>query len=234
MNGPLVSVIVPVYNGERFLASAIGSILAQDYHSYEIIVVDDGSTDGSAAIAQSFKEVRYIHQPNTGVAGAKNTGIAAARAVLVAFLDHDDVWTPDKLRVQVSYLLEHPETGCVFSRHHIFLEPDTPRPSWLKADFLENDQLGAFACTMLVRKAVFERVGRFDSSYRVGEDTDWIARAKDAGVRMAILPDVLMHRRVHASNISSIVDVHHATMARLVRATIQRKRRQESEQQERN
>jgi glycosyltransferase involved in cell wall biosynthesis len=231
MNQPLVSVIVPVFNGERFLGQALESIMAQDYAPFEVIVVDDGSTDGSAAISRSYKDVRYICQENSGVAVAKNAGITAARGEFIAFLDHDDTWPPNKLRVQAGYLVDHPETGCVFSRHHIFLEPGTPRPPWLKPEFLENDQLGAFACTMVVRKAVFDAVGVFGPDFRVGEDTDWIARAKDAGVRMTILPDVLLYRRVHSSNISSIVDLHHATMARLVRASLERKRQQEAERQ---
>lgn len=232
MKKPLVSTIVPVYNGERFLAFALQSLFAQDYCPFEVIVVDDGSTDSSAAIAQSFKGVRYLSQPHAGVAAAKNTGIAAARGEFIAFLDHDDTWPPNKLSVQMGYLLQHPEVSCVFSRHHIFLEPGTPRPSWLKPEFLENDQVGAFACTMVVRRAVFDQIGLFNLDYQVGEDTDWIVRAKDAGVAMTILPDVLLYRRVHGSNISSLIKVHHATLTRILRASIERKRQQQSEQRE--
>ena len=100
MDKPLVSVIVPVYNGEHYLSFAIHSILRQDYHPSEVIVVDDGSTDNSANIARSFKEVRYIHQSNQGVAMARNVGIAAARGEFIAFLDADDLWTPNKLSIQ--------------------------------------------------------------------------------------------------------------------------------------
>ncbi|MBI4573499.1 MAG: glycosyltransferase family 2 protein, partial [candidate division NC10 bacterium] len=109
MTGPLVSVILPVYNGERFLAAAIASILAQDYQPIEVIVVDDGSTDGTAAIARSFQGVRYLYQPNQGPAFARNAGIAVARGAFIAFLDADDLMVPTRLSVQAGYLLAHPE-----------------------------------------------------------------------------------------------------------------------------
>src|SRR4029079_2498347 len=105
---PLVSVIVPVYNGERYLREALESVFAQTYRAIEVIVVDDGSPDDSGTIGQSFPEVRYIHQTNQGVAAARNNGIEAARGEFFAFLDQDDLWVPEKLNVQVEYFLGHP------------------------------------------------------------------------------------------------------------------------------
>ncbi len=108
-NNPLVSVIIPVYNGERYLAEAIGSVLAQTYTPFELIIIDDGSSDNSSGIARSFKEVRYYHQSNQGVAAARNAGISFAHGGFIAFLDQDDIWMHDKLSVQMDYLLQHPE-----------------------------------------------------------------------------------------------------------------------------
>src|SRR6187549_3720033 len=108
---PLVSIIVPVYNGERYLRAALESIFAQTYRPLEVIVVDDGSVDDSGVIAQSFPEVRYIRQENQGVAAARNHGIETARGEFYAFLDQDDLWTPEKLTVQISYLLNDPDLG---------------------------------------------------------------------------------------------------------------------------
>src|SRR5262249_48006666 len=108
MSRPPVSVIVPVRNGERFLAAAITSILTQDYRPLEIIVVDGHSADNTAKIVQSFAQVRYVQQVNRGIADAYNTGIAAAQGQVIAFLSHDDLWTPNKLSLQVNHLLEHP------------------------------------------------------------------------------------------------------------------------------
>src|SRR5438132_1599837 len=110
-----VSVVIPVYNGERYLADAIQSVRDQTYQNFEVIVVDDGSTDGSADVAQRFGEaIRYVHQANGGVCKARNAGIAAARGAYIAFLDQDDLWLPDKLAAQVTYLDSHPEVGAVY------------------------------------------------------------------------------------------------------------------------
>src|SRR3982074_3555445 len=103
VNTPLVSVIVPVYNGERFLAETLQSIINQQYRPLELIVIDDGSTDQTARIATSVSEVRYFYQRNQGVANARNAGLAAARGELIAFLDADDLWQPNKLSLQVEY-----------------------------------------------------------------------------------------------------------------------------------
>ena len=112
---PGVSVVIPVYNGEQYLADAIQSVRDQTYQNVEVIVVDDGSTDESADVAKKFGEaIRYVHQSNGGVGKARNTGIAAARGAYLAFLDQDDLWLPDKLAVQVAYLDSHPEVGAVY------------------------------------------------------------------------------------------------------------------------
>src|SRR6267154_1483950 len=110
-----VSVVIPVYNGERYLADAIQSVLDQTYQKFEVIVVDDGSTDGSARVAKRFGgAIRYVHQSNGGVSKARNTGITLAQGTYLAFLDQDDLWLPDKLAVQVAYLDSHPEVGVVY------------------------------------------------------------------------------------------------------------------------
>src|SRR3982751_2380169 len=107
MELPLVSVIIPVHNGAKYLRAALESVLAQTYSPFEVIVVDDGSVDDSGVIAQSFNDVRYIHQANQGVAAARNHGIEAARGDFFAFLDQDDLWTPEKLTFEVDHLLSH-------------------------------------------------------------------------------------------------------------------------------
>jgi len=105
---PLVSVIMIVKNGERFLAQALDSVVAQTYRPLEIIVVDGQSCDRTAEIARSYPLVRYLLQETLGVANAYNQGVAAARGELIAFLSHDDVWAPEKIAKQAQYLLEHP------------------------------------------------------------------------------------------------------------------------------
>jgi glycosyltransferase involved in cell wall biosynthesis len=120
MKAGLVSVIVPVYNGENYLSETLDSIFAQDYEPFEVIVIDDGSTDGSADIVQSYSNVRYIHQSNQGVPVARNTGLTAAQGEFIAFSDQDDLWKPNKLRVQTGYLLQYTEVQYVLCKTRLF------------------------------------------------------------------------------------------------------------------
>lgn len=229
MNLSLVSVIVPVYNGERYLSFAIQSILGQDYHNFEVIVVDDGSTDNSGNIARSFEEVHYIHQSNQGVAMARNVGIAAARGEFIAFLDADDLWAPDKLSVQVDYFLKSPQVGYTLAKMHNFLEPGISWPSWQGEKFLEEDEYSYSLSALVVRKSVLDKIGTFDPRFRIGSDTDWLIRAKEAGIRMAILPDVLVQRRIHDSNLCYGYEKPGARLLmwkKLCRASVDRKRNQ--------
>src|SRR5262245_42249310 len=129
----LVSVVMPVYNGERHLREAIDSVLRQTHRNLELIVVDDGSTDGSAEIARAFgDQVRLIRQANVGSAVARNVGIASARGEFVAFIDADDGWVSNKLELQVRYLVEHPDVGMVY-HGWIVWEGDAPALAALEA-----------------------------------------------------------------------------------------------------
>lgn len=112
---PLVSVIMPAYNARPYIAEAMQSVLSQDYPNIELIVVDDGSVDGSAECAKMFGDrVKVIRQANAGVAAARNKGLDEAKGELIAFLDADDVWLPGKISAQVEYLRQHPETAVVY------------------------------------------------------------------------------------------------------------------------
>src|SRR5690349_2600271 len=104
MSAPLVSVVIPVFDGEAYLAAAIESALAKTYARVEVIVVDDGSTDGSASVAARY-DVRLVRQSNRGVSAACNAGVEAARGELIAFLDADDLWPPERLEIQARHLL---------------------------------------------------------------------------------------------------------------------------------
>jgi len=196
----LVSVIIPVYNYGRYLGEAIGSVLSQTYRPLEIIVVDDGSDDDSAAVARSFPQVRYIRRANGGVAAARNTGLAAAQGGVIAFLDADDIWSPRKLEKQVGYLRRHPATGFTITKIENRIEPGVFYPSHVMRHILHDDQIGL--ATIVARREVFEQVGGFDTRFKVTEDFEWFTRAKDAGISMMILPEKLLIRRVHAKNIS--------------------------------
>lgn len=199
----LVSVVMPVYNGERWLAEAIGSVLGQTYGPLELIAVNDGSMDGSAVILARYPQVVSIHQPNAGNAVARNRGVAAARGAFIGFIDQDDLWTPDKVAVQVERLREHPELGYVLGLQRMFLEPGHSRPAWMPARLLDEAHPGYLPGTLLVRRGTLDEVGHFDPSVRNGSDMDWFLRANEAGVRMAVVETVVMEKRVHDENLSA-------------------------------
>lgn len=215
---PLVSVIVAACNRERYLAAALDSVFAQDYHPLEVILVDDGSTDNTVEVARRYPEVRIISQPNQGVAAARNAGIAAARGDLIAIQDADDLWVPGKLDFQVGYLLAHPEVDGTIGLQHNF------------ADGTQHDEnVGAGPAriglvTLVVRREVYDRIGGYDPAYRVASDMDWLSRARDAGVAIVMLPDILVYRRIHGSNLSWQADARTASLLQMFRASIDRKR----------
>jgi glycosyltransferase involved in cell wall biosynthesis len=224
VNRPLVSVVVPVYNGGRFLTFALQSIFDQDYRPLEVIVVDDGSVDDSGNVARSFQEARYIYQSNQGASAARNAGVAAAQGELIAFLDADDIWTPDcKVSRQIDYLRKHPETGYVVGGGKNFLESGLALPAGLTKELFMKEHT-FLTSTLVVRRNVFYEVGEFDRSYEISQDTDWFVRASDAGIRGFVLPETLVYRRIHDANLSSQTQVLRHELLRLARESIGRRR----------
>jgi glycosyltransferase involved in cell wall biosynthesis len=226
MDKPLASIIVPVYNGERYLADALDSIFAQDYRPFEVIVIDDGSDDSTADIARSYKEVRYIYQTNQGHAMAKNVGISAAHGEFIAFLDADDLWAPNKLSVQVAYLLNHPLVGYTIAKQQIFLEPGASLPPWLQKDFSLQAHTAYIPGTLVARRNVLDQVGNFDCDYRHSNDSDWFFRAKDAGVLMGVVSETLLFRRFHGSNLSYETKAMQSERLKVLKSSIDRQRDQ--------
>jgi glycosyltransferase involved in cell wall biosynthesis len=222
---PLVSVVIPAFNAEAFVAEAIKSATAQDYGRVEVIVVDDGSTDATAAIA-SRHAVTVLMQENGGQAAARNAGVAAAAAAgtFVAFLDADDLWLPSMLSTEVAHLLAHPELDYVLVRMQRTLTPGAPWPPGTPASFFDDSQPGTLPSAGLVRREILDRVGRFDTGYRHGSDTEWQSRAADAGVRWALLPEVLVEYRIHGDNTSYDNLGMKREMFELLRASVARKR----------
>ena len=240
MTPPLVTVVVPVFNGQAFLDAAITSALSQSYEPLEVIVVDDGSTDESSRIAAQ-RGVAVLHQPHRGVSAALNAGVAAAGGEMIAFLDADDLWPSDRLAIQVPELLRRPELGFVMAHAIQFVESGEKLPPWLTDQWLASVRSpgkpppppsgrGVTAPvplprTMLARTQVFERTGGFDENLDLGEDLDWLMRATDAGIAHALLPDVVLRHRLHSSNTSHRLADSLAGRLRIARQSAQRKRR---------
>jgi glycosyltransferase involved in cell wall biosynthesis len=205
MSEPLISCIVPVYNNAQYVAEALDSIFAQTYRPLEVIVVDDGSTDDTAAVVGRYSDrVTYIRQANGGPALARNRGLAAARGEFVAFLDADDWWHPEKLARQMARFAERPETGVWFTFVKNVLSPEF---SGREAEFAHHrvgEELAGYQMqAMLARRSAFERVGPLNASLHHADATDWCLRAAEAGVAIDIVPEVLAFRRIHKCNISN-------------------------------
>ena len=197
-----VSVIVPTYNGERYVAGAIDSILAQTMPPAEIIVVDDGSTDDGPRIARSYgPPVNVLHQANAGAAAARNAGIAAATQPYLAFLDHDDLWTPRKLELQLAALAARTDLAGMFGQMVEFVSPDTPADVAARLVPQAKPQPSTLISCILVRTSDFRRVGELNTSSHA-DFVDWYLRARDLGLAFDFVSEVVTRRRVHGRNLS--------------------------------
>jgi glycosyltransferase involved in cell wall biosynthesis len=193
--------MIGVYNAASYLAEAIESVLAQDYEPLELIIVDDGSTDGSGEVARRFAGVRVIRQENAGNGAARNRAVQEAAGELYAFLDADDRFTPGKLSLQKAALDADPGVDMVFGHVREFLSPDLDEQTRRLLRPPASEPMPWTAPNlMLIRRKSFEQVGPFTTAVRVGVTVDWFARAAEAGLRYAILPEVVLERRLHAQN----------------------------------
>ncbi len=220
---PLVSVIIPVFNGEIFLEDAIKSVLNQNYDNLECIVVDDGSIDGSAAIAKKHERIIYLHQEHKNVATARNLGIQKASGEYLAFLDADDVWDINKLETQINYMEENPDIDYSITKHSLFLaEGLKDFPQWIRAHHSEEETIAYIPSSLVVRRYAFEIVGDFDEGYQISDDSDWFLRARDAGIKLGIVDKNLLHKRVHSQCLTSQTNVIKKELMKSIRASLWR------------
>jgi glycosyltransferase involved in cell wall biosynthesis len=196
VKGPLVSLVVPVYNSERFLGEALESLFRLDYERFEVIVVDDGSSDGSVGVARSFP-VRLIEQENKGPAAARNAGLAVADGEFLGIHDSDDVVPADKLNAQVTHLLENSRVGCVLGRQR-WIDP----PGTLTRDPIYGELDGIPLPSAVFRTSILRELGGYDESYRSHENMDLLFRMRERGYEVAVLPDIVLFRRYHGDNLS--------------------------------
>jgi len=198
----LVSVIIPVCNGEKYLSEAIDSVLFQSYRPIEVFVVDDGSTDGSRDIAEAYPEVTYLYQTNAGPASARNRGIQAAKGEYIAFIDADDIWMPEKLTLQMVAFATDPDLDIVTGYVDQFLSPELDFPGETQYKIPSAALPGYVPTAVLVTRDVFDVIGLFHEEYHVGETISWFSTALDSGLNIKVLPDIIARRRIHGENIS--------------------------------
>jgi glycosyltransferase involved in cell wall biosynthesis len=219
-----VSVVVPVKNGADLLGEALESALGQTCPPGEVIVVDDGSTDESDAIARRFP-VRVVQSDGAGVSAARNTGIAASRGDVIAFLDHDDLWEPRKLERQRACLAEDPEVSYVSCGVTLVVEPGAPPPRRAQEEhFAGRAYSWVIPSALAARRESFEVIGVFNTELAIGEDLDWMFRARDAGLKAAIVKEPLVRYRVHGRNTTALHRADSHQILHMVRTSLARRR----------
>lgn len=225
----LISVVIPVYNGERYVAEAVRSVLDQEYRPLEVLVIDDGSIDATGAVVgQLGPEVVYHRREHSGLAATRNYGTTVAGGELLAFNDADDIWVPGRLARQAEVLAADPELDGVFGRMEQFVSPelDAELQERLQPRLAELPALSP--CTLLIRTVAYRRVGALDPQWKVGEFLDWLLKAREAGIKTRMLDDLVLRRRIHADNMGRRERQSQSDYARVLMAALKRKREGEA------
>ncbi|MCR4291139.1 MAG: glycosyltransferase family 2 protein [Candidatus Scalindua sp.] len=204
---PTVSVIIHTYNNKKFIAETVESVLNQTYMDYEIIVVDDGSVDGTCdALLPYMHGIRYHYKENGGIASAKNTGISLSQTEFVAFLDHDDLWAPDKLQLQMECFNENPQVGLVYAKYTSFRDgkelrtkPVKGYSGWIFKELLSKSFIQT--STVIVKRECLNAVGPYDESFSLGDEYDMFLRISKR-FQCGFVDKGLTRYRVHDTNAS--------------------------------
>jgi glycosyltransferase involved in cell wall biosynthesis len=199
MTENLISVIVPVYNGDKYIVAAIESIFRQEYPNIEIIVVDDGSTDNTRSVLAQFgAKIQVIHQENRGQSHARNVGLSKAKGLIIGLLDADDIWPDNRTDLMLPYLLDDQfDLVRGFTRYVKNFGTESQV-------LTENIFLEVLVGSCLYKRAIFDKIGLFDEEMRQGEDFDWNIRLREAGCKEKIIHETTLLYRRHANNITNI------------------------------
>lgn len=197
-----ISCVIPVFNGADYLAESLESVLSQTHPPFEVIVVDDGSTDSTPAVAQAYgSRIRYVRQDNAGPAAARNRGVELSLGELVAFQDADDLWHPTKLARQVARFVARPELDLSVVHLQNFWEEELAEEARRFADHpLARPRPGYTAQAIMARRQLFSSVGSLDPKALHKDIAIWLIEALQRGAVMEVLPEVLVRRRIHGSN----------------------------------
>ena len=220
---PLISVILPVYNSEKYLREALNSVFNQHYTPLEIIIVDDGSTDGTSQIVKEYRgKVQYYYQQNEGPASARNLGIQKANGDFITFIDADDLWPDDKLMNQMRCFEKYPETEIVqgLVERVDISKPNKPDESEVEEQLFIHSNLGA----MIIRRAVFDKIGMFDRNLTYHSDTDFWFRARESGIKILVDNKIALIYRIHGSNHTTGKNTKSLGFARILKKSLDRRR----------
>jgi len=224
---PKISVIIPIYNDALYIQEAIRSVFSQKIEELEIIIINDGSTDNFEEKIEYFNDprIRIIKQINSGAAAARNNGIKNAKGEFLAFLDADDIWAPNKLKLQLEVLINREDINMVYGQVKEFYDS-----SILGYDDLQKNAktfVGYSLIALLISKKDFLRVGDFQTKWKVAEFIDWYDRAKHMGLMEIILPDLFAFRRIHSGNIDRLHRLDSKQYVAVLKEALDRKRSQQ-------
>jgi glycosyltransferase involved in cell wall biosynthesis len=220
-----VSVIIPVHDGEKYLAESIQSALDQERAVVEILVVDNGSTDGTPNVAGQFPSIRYFHLEERSLAKALNRGVEQSRGAFLAFLDADDLWTPDKLATQLDAFTRNPAIDMVFAHVEQFISPELPDSTKSRLTIRDKRVPGRFKSALLIRRESFWKVGLFEETTDFADFLDWYMRAMEHKLQEVMLPDVLTLRRIHGANYGYTDRHRRIEYVRTIKRGLDRRRR---------
>jgi glycosyltransferase involved in cell wall biosynthesis len=222
----LVSVVIAVHNGERYLAQAIASALSQADVTVDVVVVDDGSTDASAAVAREFlPRIRLVERRWAGAAAARNAGISLARGTYLTMLDADDLLPPGSLASRVvAEQAASPPVELVWGRVQSFVTSEVPAAEAARIACVRTPVPGRLAGALLLRRSTFDAVGPLPTHLRVGEFIAWAALAQERGLTELDIPDVVLHRRLHRTNMGRLERGARVDYARLLKEMLDRRR----------
>ena len=223
-HSPSVSVILPVYNREDIIAEAINSVLAQGYENLEIVVIDDGSTDSTAAAVKKFADpVCYYYRENTGQAAARNLGIQKAQGEYIAFIDSDDLWPLNKLKNHLACFSLLPDTHIVQGLIQIE-SPDKPGKAEFQAYLEQFPHILTNLGGMLVHRSVFDKIGTFNENLSFHEDTEFWLRARENDIKIVLQRKIALIYRLHDSNLTKEEDIKSLGFLHVLFDSIQRRR----------
>ena len=221
----LVSVIIPVFNCRQFIGEALDSVLQQSLPVYEIIVVDDGSTDGTGEVVKKYLSgITYIRQKNQGIGQARNVGIMNARGNFIAHLDADDIWTRDKLELQMKAFLRDSGLDIVGAYMESFFTPGLQK-DLKNTIYCPSEPLPSFSpSAIVVKRQAYHRVGWYETHWEVGQDLNWFIRAREQGLKEGMVPRMLVRRRLHSCNSGIIKRSEGIARVRILKEALDRKR----------
>ncbi len=223
----LLSVIVPTYNAKAYLAETLASVLEQNWQPLELLVVDDGSSDRSIPVAESFgSSIRVLACPHRGLAATRNSGIMAARGEFLLHLDADDLLTPNSIAIRMRHFASDATLDIVTGKLVCFLSPEMTVEERNRYMVPADPQQGHLPGAAIIRSAAFDRFGPLDERFEVNADLDWSVRAQDEGARIQLIDNVVLKRRIHGRN-QTIARKRELDTSRLqiLRASLARRRK---------